>query len=115
MTTYRTVRLVLHLGRKQTAYALMLRTSRGQDLFDRRLSSGALPQRTDPDQPRDVLDLLERVLHDLRRRHGVTDPAQQSGAPGGGGGRPDDDLEDTLPLYVVSRDGQRVDYDGRPV
>lgn len=101
---YRQIRLSLSLGRAQTSYTMVLRTVTGDDVFDRRLSMGVLEQRLDPEDPRDVLDLLERAVHDLRRRHGLPASPQGPGAPGGGGGRhrpvtPGD--ASTMPLSVV--------------
>lgn len=112
MTRYRTVRLALHLGRHQCHYALVLRTVDGKSTTDRRLSWGQLPLPTDQDDPSDVLGLLQRAVWDLGRRHGLTPGAAGPGAPGGGGGRPTDDDEQTMPLFLISRDGQTLDTDG---
>lgn len=109
MTTYRTARLVIHLGKHNSHYALMLKTSGGRTETDRRLSWGQLPVYERPEDPRALLDLLERAVADLRRRHGAPPGAAGSGAPGGGGGRPVAGAADTIPLHLVSRDGQPVD------
>lgn len=115
MTRYRTVRLLLHLGKTRADYALVLRTVAGKDTTDRRLSWGSLPLPEAHAGPEDLLPLLQRVVYDLMRRHGLHEPAQRPGAPGGGGGRPDADQEDTLPLFLISRDGQTLDTDGQPL
>lgn len=115
MARYRTVRLLLHLGRHRVDYALVLRTADGRDTTDRRLSWGQLPLPDGPEGPEALLPLLQRVVYDLCRKHGLDGPAQRPGAPGGGGGRPDADQEDTLPLFLISRDGQHLDSDGHPL
>lgn len=115
MARFRTVRLLLHLGRHRVDYALVLRTADGRDTTDRRLSWGQLPLPDGPEGPEALLPLLQRVVYDLCRKHGLHDSAQRSGAPGGGGGRTDPDPEDTLPLFVISRDGQTLDSDGNPL
>lgn len=115
MPRYRTVRLVLHLGRSQAHYALLLRTTTGQDLTDRRLSWGSLDLPADEHLPGDVLDLLQRCVWDLCRRHRVPPAAGGPGAPGGGGGRPDREQVETLPLFLISRDGQPLDADGNEI
>lgn len=115
MTRHRTIRLVLHLGRHQCHYALLLRTADGRDLTDRRLTWGQLSLPDTADDPHDVLALLERAVRDLVRRHRGVPAAGGPGAPGGGGGRPDADQVDTLPLFLISKDGQTLDTDGNPL
>jgi hypothetical protein len=115
MAKYRTVRLLLHLGKKRADYALILRTVGGQDTTDRRLSWGSLPLPQDHEGPDDLLPLLQRVVWDLHRRHGLTAPAQRPEAPGGGGGRPDAEQVETLPLFLISERGQTIDFDGQPI
>lgn len=109
MTRYRTVRLVLHLGKHNTHYALLLRTVDGRDTTDRRLTWGQLPLPSTPDQPHDLLPLLQRVVSDLVRRHEGFPAAGGSGAPGGGGGRPVAPGSDIIPLHVVPDPGQPLD------
>lgn len=115
MQRYRQIRLCVQLGNKETAYHMTLRTVKGRETSDRRLSTGRLPGPTNPMEPQDVIETLQRCIYDLRRRHGISDPAQRSGAPGGGGGRPTSEVADTMPLFVISRDGQTLDYDGNPI
>lgn len=115
MTRHRTARLVIHLGRHQAHYALLLRTVDGRDYTDRRLSWGQLPLPERPDEPKDLLALLERAVADLCRRHRVSPGAAGREPLGAVGGGPIADSEDTLPLFIVSRDGQTLDSDGNPL
>lgn len=115
MARHRTVRLVLHLSRHQAHYALLLRTVDGRDYTDRRLSWGQLPLPENPEDPKDLLALLERTVADLCRRHRVTPGVAGREPRGAVGGGADTDAEDTLPLFLISDRGQTLDSDGAPL
>lgn len=86
---------------------MVYRTSRGAEVFDRRVSAGTIPGAPALVGPSTVCEALEAALADMRVRYGLPPAAGGPGAPGGGGGRyptvtPGD--ASTVPLSVVRDD-----------
>lgn len=106
-TTLQSVSLRLHQGRTSLTWAVIYRTTKGDQYFDRRVSSGMLDHPPALVGPSTVCEALEAALADMRRRHGLPVAEGGSGAPGGGGGRPvpvTPGDASTVPLSVVRDD-----------
>jgi hypothetical protein len=112
MARHRSIGLRLHLGKHGITYALTARVESDGRVRDARLTYGTLQGLPPSEGPHDILDALERVLADLRRRHGRAPVAGGgSGAPGGGGGRTHLQSVPDLPTGV-SDAGEDLDGQG---
>lgn len=100
----RSVSLRLHAGARSVTWAVVYRTTRGDAVFDRRVSSGQLDAPRSMVGPITVVEALEAALREIRLRYGLPPAAGGSGAPGGGGGdnpRAQTAGLETAPLSVV--------------
>lgn len=109
MTRNRSISLRLHIGRHKAHYALVHRTDDGRAHTDRRLSWGQLELPPSDDDPQDVLELLERAVRDLRRRHGRPPPPEAGREPRGAVGGGPQYPADAPQLRLVSDAGVTLD------
>jgi hypothetical protein len=84
MSSLRSLRFVVHLGRHGATWALVHRAERDGRVRDSRLRYGVLQYQTLSNVPSDVVELLERCLADLRAQVGPTAPVRSTTAPPGG-------------------------------
>lgn len=98
----KSVSLRLHASTRTLTWAIIYRTTRGDSVFDRRVSSGQLEHQAALVGPETVVLALEAAIREIRRLHGLPLAVGDPGAPGGGGGRLTPSQESALPTVPLS-------------
>jgi len=100
--TLSSVRIWLNQGVRTMTWGVTYRTMQGREVFDRRVSAGMFDRTRPLATPQFVVESLEQVCVELRRRYGLPPASGGPGALEGGGGGPDPSHEGLLPpLHVV--------------
>jgi len=91
MPIIRSLSLRVFPGRTRSTYAITWRTQRGTTTTDRRLAWGDVDIRAEGLEEMPLVQVIERVLADLRRRQGSPVPPEGLREPlGAVGGGPED-------------------------